>query len=315
MRVDVGARSLILLVEEPSAQEPRLEPLLEQAGYAVHRVAAGPRSHSLADETRLVLLRLGPPGGQVRALLQPLAEREAEGQGPPVLVLAPEGDGEAALVALRLGVEVVREPVDAQELLARLARCLRLRQREEAYRSRLASLERLSITDELTQVHNPCYFQERLREEFRRAQRHDDPLSLILLDLDHFTVLNDEHGHLMGDAVLRDVAGALQRSVRETDLLARHGGEEFAILLPRTSLAGALTVAERVWRELTTLRTGPGGSLCVSASIGISCFPHHVISSPEQLVRTADKALSRARRQGRNRICLHSRPLLAPPVP
>jgi two-component system cell cycle response regulator len=314
MGVDVGVRSLILLLEEPSGRKAELERVLEQAGYAVHSVTASPELLPLSGEARLVVLGLGPPGGPARALLPELASQEAEGLGPPVLVLVPEGDSEAMRTALRLGVEVVRQPVDVEELLARLERCLLVRERQQRLGARVATLEHLSITDGLTQVHNYRYFQDRLREEFRRAQRYDDPLSLILLDLDHFKAFNDEHGHQVGDGVLSDVAAALERSVRETDLVARYGGEEFAILLPRTSLAGALTVAERVWRELGALRSGPAGSLRVTASLGVSGFPHHAINSPEQLVRTADQALYRAKREGRDRICLHAWPLLATPA-
>ncbi|HEY0093619.1 MAG TPA: GGDEF domain-containing protein, partial [Archangium sp.] len=97
-----------------------------------------------------------------------------------------------------------------------------------------------------------------------------------------------------------------------TDLLARYGGEEFAILLPRTPLAGALTVAERVWRELGTLFTGPQKTLRVTASLGVSSFPHHAVNSPDQLVLSADQALYRAKSEGRNRICLHATP--SPPA-
>jgi diguanylate cyclase (GGDEF)-like protein len=230
---------------------------------------------------------------------------------PAVIALVPQEERTAVLAALRLGAEVVRIPLDAEELMARMARRLQERQRLQTLSARVTSLERLSITDGLTQVHNHRYFQDRLREEFRRAQRYDDPLSLILVDLDHFKSFNDEHGHQVGDVVLCDVAAALQRCVRETDLVARYGGEEFAVLLPRTPLAGALTVAERVWRELGSLRTGPQRKLRVTASVGVSSFPHHAVNSPDQLVLSADQALYRAKNEGRNRICLHA----APPSP
>jgi diguanylate cyclase (GGDEF)-like protein len=299
-----------VLVEEPPAWQAELTRMLEGDGFEVHAITLGPGVLPLVEEAQLVLLAVGPSGGPARALLPWLLSREAE--GPPVVVLIPEGEREVGLEALRLGAEVVRAPVDLEELMARLRRSLRTRQRLEALVERVVELERISITDELTQVHNHRYFQDRLREEFRRALRYDDPLALILLDLDHFQRVNEAHGHRTGDAVLQDVARALQQSVRETDLLARHGGEEFAILLPRTPLTGALTVAERVWRELSSLRTGPAGSLRLTASLGISGFPHHAVHAPEQLIRTADQALSRAKREGRNRICLHAHaPLLA----
>ncbi len=306
--VDVGDRRLILLVDDLPGRQADLAGTLEQEGFSVRLVAAGPEAQRRIDEAHLVLLVLGPAGGPSRALLQHLMAQDDEGRGPPVIALVPADERSAVLAVLRLGAEVVRTPVDPEELMARMARCIQERQRLNALITRVASLERLSITDGLTQVHNHRYFQDRLREEFRRAQRYDDPLSLILLDLDHFKAFNDEHGHQVGDIVLCDVAAALQRSVRETDLLARYGGEEFAILLPRTPLAGALTVAERVWRELGTLLTGPQKTLRVTASLGVSAFPHHAVNSADQLVRSADQALYRAKSEGRNRICVHSSP-------
>ena len=301
----MGDRRLILLVDEVPERQAELASTLEQGGFSVRLVSAGPEAQRRLAETDLVLLSLGPAGAPSRALLQHLMARDDNGSGPGIIALVPAEERAAVVAVLRLGAEVVCTPVEPEELMARMERCLRERQRVNELLTRVTSLERLSVTDGLTGVHNHRYFQERLREEFRRAQRYDDTLSLILIDLDHFKAFNDTHGHQVGDIVLCDVAGSLQRSVRETDLLARYGGEEFAILLPRTPLAGALTVAERVWRELGQLHTGPQRTLRVTASLGISTFPHHAVSSAELLVRAADQALYRAKDEGRNRICLY----------
>ncbi|WP_233262274.1 GGDEF domain-containing protein [Vitiosangium sp. GDMCC 1.1324] len=296
-------------MDELPERQADLSSTLEQEGFSVRLVSPGWEAQRLIDEAHLVLLMLGPAGGPSRALLQHLMARDDDGSALPVIALVPAEERAAVLAALRLGAEVVRAPVDSEELVARMARCIQERERINALITRVASLERLSITDGLTGVHNHRYFQDRLREEFRRAQRYDDPLSLILIDLDHFKAFNDEHGHQVGDIVLCDVAASLQRSVRETDLLARYGGEEFAILLPRTPLAGALTVAERVWRELGSLHTGPQRSLRVTASLGVSVFPHHAVNSADQLVRSADQALYLAKSEGRNRICIYTSPM------
>src|SRR6185295_16446480 len=143
-----------------------------------------------------------------------------------------------------------------QELLARLMRTLGLRMRIDGLLSETERLYELSLTDGLTQIANHRHFQERLRDEFRRAQRYDDPLALILLDLDHFKDVNDKHGHLAGDQVLKDVAAGIKKSVRETDFVARYGGEEFAVVLPKTQLTNALTIAERVWSDVAKLKLG-----------------------------------------------------------
>ncbi|MCY1080444.1 GGDEF domain-containing response regulator [Archangium lansingense] len=304
----MGDRRLILLVDELPERQAELASTLEQEGFSVRLVSAGSEAQRLLAEADLVLLVLGPAGGPSRALLQHLMARDDDGTGPSILALVPTEERAAVVAVLRLGAEVVRTPADTDELVARMGKCLQERERLNELLTRVTSLERLSVTDGLTGVHNHRYFQERLREEFRRAQRYDDTLSLILIDLDHFKAFNDTHGHQVGDIVLRDVAASLQRSVRETDLLARYGGEEFAILLPRTPLAGALTVAERVWRELGVLLTGPERTLRVTASLGVSTFPHHAVNSAEQLVHSADQALYRAKDEGRNRICLYVAP-------
>ena len=151
---------------------------------------------------------------------------------------------------------------------------------------------------------------QRLRDEFRRAQRYDDPLALILVDLDHFKNVNDNFGHPVGDEVLKATANAVQAAVRETDFVARYVGEEFAVLLPKTHLAGALTVAERIVAEMGKIRAGPAG-LRVTASFGVSGFPGRSVNTSEQLVRTADEALYRAKREGRNKISLFQAPVMA----
>jgi diguanylate cyclase (GGDEF)-like protein len=224
----------------------------------------------------------------------------------PVLMLAGNGDRERRLAALRLGADdVLEEKPDPDELLARLQRSLGVANRFDSLLRQSEHLHELSVTDGLTRVYNHRFFQERLKDEFRRAQRYDDPLSLIILDLDHFKDVNDKFGHAVGDQVLSDVASAIRSAVRDTDVLARYGGEEFAVLLPRTHLSGALTVAERMARALEAMTSGPGGAVKITASIGASGFPGRSVLTSDQLVRTADEALYRAKREGRNKICLY----------
>jgi two-component system cell cycle response regulator len=301
----------LLVVDDSQSMLPRLAQALGPEAYALRLTAYGPEVPRLAREVALVVLCPGPDADGLLGLLDRLLPPDG-GQGTPVLILASPEPRSTWLAALSRGAEVILDPWEPDELVARVRRSLSLQARLEALATQVGELQRLSSTDGLTGVHNHRHFQERLRDEFRRAQRYDDALSLILLDLDHFKDVNDRYGHAAGDGVLREVAGALQRGVRETDLVARYGGEEFAVLLPRTHLTGALTVAERVRRELGALRPGPGGDLRVTASLGVSSFPHRSVLSPEQLLLTADEALYRAKHEGRDRICLHS---LVPPFP
>lgn len=203
------------------------------------------------------------------------------------------------------GDDLVRSDVAPEELLARVMNGVAMRQRIDGLLSEQARLHELSLTDGLTQVANHRAFQDRLKDEFRRAQRYDDPLALLMVDLDHFKKINDSLGHVAGDVVLRDVAGCIRDSVRETDFVARYGGEEFVVILPKTQMAQALTVAERVWQDLGNLVTGPERNVRITASLGVSGYPGRGVSSAEALVRTADDALYRAKREGRNKISLH----------
>ncbi|MCE9667799.1 GGDEF domain-containing protein [Myxococcus stipitatus] len=303
----------LLVVEEADSNQAELTRALEPGERVLRRIPPGPEVMRLAAEVDLVLFHAPGCPSTMRPLVDRLLPQVEGGPSTPVLVVARRECMRPWLEVLRRGAEVVFDPYDGDELSARVDRLLDAQARLKRLAGQVGELQRLSSTDGLTGVHNHRHFQERLRDEFRRAQRYDDPLSLILLDLDHFKQVNDRYGHTAGDGVLREVAAALQRGVRETDLVARYGGEEFAVLLPRTHLTGALTVAERVRRELALLEVGPDGRLKVTASLGVSSFPHRTVLSPEQLLLTADEALYRAKADGRDRISLHTPLTLFPP--
>ncbi|WP_167509033.1 GGDEF domain-containing response regulator [Corallococcus sicarius] len=299
----------LLVVDGSQSLLPKLVRTLGPEDFTLRLARSGPEVLGLIREVDGVLLFAGEADPQqTHALLEALTPPEPAPRAAVVVVTPPEAKA-LRLTALSRGAESISTPWDEEELQIRVSRSLQIHSRWKSLHSQVEELRRLSVTDGLTQVHNHRYFQERLREEFRRSQRYDESLSLILVDLDHFKNINDAHGHGTGDRVLREVAASLQHSVRETDLVARYGGEEFAVLLPCTHLPGALTVAERVRRGVSELLAGPDANLRVTASLGVSSFPHRAILSPEQLLLTADEALYRAKHEGRDRICLH------PPAP
>ena len=179
---------------------------------------------------------------------------------------------------------------------------------QKLYREK-AKLEKLAITDYLTGIYNIRYFYSRLEEEFSRAERYQMPLSCIMLDIDHFKKINDSYGHRIGDFILREFAQIVKRYTRKSDLLARYGGEEFILLLPQTSLKGALIEARRlqkVVREIRfrQLREGQG----ITVSFGISCFPDKGIKKSDDLINFADNALYKAKEKGRDLIVSHASP-------
>jgi len=163
-------------------------------------------------------------------------------------------------------------------------------------------LRRAGMTDGLTGVHNRRYFDHRSLIEFSQAVRHRYPLACLFLDIDHFKAINDGHGHPTGDEVLRQVGGLIQRSLRTGDLAARYGGEEFVVLLPRTDLAGAREVAERIrlMVQEAPFITPEGGTLNATLSAGLAMLPAGAVSFGD-LLSAADRALYEAKKAGRNR--------------
>jgi diguanylate cyclase (GGDEF)-like protein len=163
--------------------------------------------------------------------------------------------------------------------------------------------KKLSITDGLTKVFNHRYFQEQLTREFSRSRRSGKPLSLILLDIDHFKRFNDTYGHQQGDTVLKELARVLQSNIRFCDVLARYGGEEFAIIMPDTEMEVCGMASERL-REAVEKHSVPGQDeeLKVTISMGLSTTPSAEITSAAELISAADRALYRAKENGRNRV-------------
>ncbi len=173
-----------------------------------------------------------------------------------------------------------------------------------------AQLSQLASTDELTGLSNRRRFSEALRLEMARLRRTGQPLSLVTLDVDHLKKINDSHGHPAGDAAIRHVADALRRGRRETDITARLGGEEFAILMPGTERLGAVRAAERIRRDLAESTIPVVGSVTVSA--GVVTAPEEA-SEEKALLRIADERLYAAKSGGRNQVCYLSVALGMPP--
>ncbi len=165
-------------------------------------------------------------------------------------------------------------------------------------------LERLSVTDRLTELYNHGYFQQRLEEELGRAERFEHPLALIMLDIDDFKQFNDSYGHPRGDKVLRQVSAIIRDNLREMDVAARYGGEEFVVVLPETEAPGAAIVAERI-RERVAGYPFVGSEdlppVRKTASVGVAAYPAHA-KTQSGLIEAADRAMYEAKRQGKDRV-------------
>jgi two-component system, cell cycle response regulator len=163
----------------------------------------------------------------------------------------------------------------------------------------------LATTDHLTLALNRRAFMERLTGEMDRARRYALSVALMMIDLDHFKRINDTYGHLVGDEVLREVAKTLQREARTVDVVARYGGEEFCVILPETSVEGALAFGERVRDRIASqpaVSDRDFRGLHITVSVGVATIPNPRVNTPEDFIALADEALYRAKGLGRNRV-------------
>jgi two-component system cell cycle response regulator len=213
--------------------------------------------------------------------------------------------GTLFLRAARVGRPFAPEEIDFCTLVAQASlNAIRNARTHRTLLDEKKRLEVLAITDQLTATYNHSYLYVRLQEEFQRAQRYSLPFSYIMLDIDNFKRINDTYGHMVGDRLLRELTDEVRRVIRKSDLLARYGGEEFAILLPSTGMSGALKEAERVCEAVARMHfTDLPASERLTVSIGVASFPDGSVSNSHDIIVNADRALYRAKAEGKNRVC------------
>jgi two-component system cell cycle response regulator len=201
----------------------------------------------------------------------------------------------------------VPRPVDTQELLARARTQIRRKRYGDFLRTTLDRSLEMAITDPLTQLNNRRFFDTQIRLHLSRHIKGGPPLSLLLLDIDHFKKVNDAYGHDAGDEVLREFARRLGLNVRAIDIPCRLGGEEFVVLMPETGAEDALNIAERVRAQVAAepFAVSGGRTLDVTVSVGVSTSAG-LGDSPEALLKRADEGVYEAKSAGRNRVILRS---------
>lgn len=303
--VETGVGGRVLIVEDrPSAAE-RISAALQHEQTV--EVEADPQEalfRAAEGNFDLVIVSLGLNGfdglrlcGQLRSL-----DRTRH---VPVLVLVEADDSERLMRALELGVnDYLLRPIDRQELLARARTQVKKRRYADRLRDNVQHSMELAITDGLTGLHNRRYMESHLGAVLERATARAKPVSLLILDIDHFKAVNDTFGHDAGDDVLREFALRLRRSIRNVDLACRYGGEEFVVVMPDTDIAIASVVAERIRRNIATepFAVNQGTRLLdVTISIGLTARQDQA-DTADTILKRADQALYRAKRDGRNRV-------------
>jgi two-component system cell cycle response regulator len=301
----MGEKFTIAIVDDDAAIRRLLNFYMARAGYETVECATGEEARQMLSTSPwdLAILDRRLPDMDGVVLAHELRSNR-EMRARYVIMLTGEDDQEAKVEGLELGADdYITKPFQYPELLARIRAGRRIVELQKELIEANKRLELLSITDGLTRLYNHRYFQDELARAFEESVRYDRPLSLAIIDIDFFKKVNDTYGHAVGDEVLKRVSNVFRESVRATDLVARYGGEEFAVMMPETELDDAMTFAEKI-RSLveSTVAETQAGPLRVTVSIGVSSAPRTKARSAKELVIHADKALYRAKKNGRNRV-------------
>ena len=313
----------IMVVDDSELQRLTMEATLKKGGYE-DVILADSASDALAilsarTDIDLILLDVVMPdinGIEACGLIKNYPHLK----DIPIIIVTAKDDRESLEEAFSAGAtDYLVKPPDEIEMRARIRSALSLKAEMDRRKAKerdlleltqkLASanqmLRRLSVIDPLTAIANRRYFDEVLDQEWKRARREKQDLSLIMIDIDFFKSYNDHLGHQAGDECLKKVAQALSSCLhRPGDLVARYGGEEFGVILPNTNFEGAREIAENMRRrveELALEHPGPEEGGVVTVSLGFSTVVPAVEIDPQDLVEGADKALYRAKESGRNR--------------
>jgi diguanylate cyclase (GGDEF)-like protein len=273
-----------------------------RADYRVRIAANGAKALSIAmsdDQPDIILLDIMMPEMDGYAICRALKNNPKTIHIPVIFVTA-KTDSEAEAMGLNLGaVDYITKPFSIPVVKARVRNHLQLKMRTDM-------LERMALVDGLTGIANRRSFNESLHQEWKRAARNNMPLSVIMIDIDHFKPYNDNYGHGTGDDCLQRVAEALRDAMqRPSDIIARYGGEEFAALLPETDSQGADMVARKLLQSVADLRLPHEHSPVadhVTISVGHATGRATPDKTPDDLLQAADNALYKAKESGRNQV-------------
>lgn len=301
-----SSRGKILVVDDSPDNLDVLSSRLRFRGYDVETASNGTEALEKVSESRpdLILLDVMMPdldGYEVTRRIK----NDPDLPFIPIILVTARDSTQDKVAGLDAGADdYLTKPINFPELEARARSMLRIKELQDELEEKNRELAKLSITDSLTGLLNHRHIQEVVHEEFERARRTGDPLSVIMFDFDHFKRVNDAYGHQVGDRVLQEMAEILNKTAREIDKLGRYGGEEFIAVLPETDHDDATVFAERVRErvERHPFAVGRAEPLHLTVSAGTATYPQPGVYNPRTLVQRADQALYAAKAAGRNRV-------------
>jgi two-component system cell cycle response regulator len=295
----------ILLIDDSRLIAHVAKRILTKRGHEVTLAQDGMAGLEAAksEQPDMILLDLIMPVMDGYQVCQQL-KKEKSTKEIPVIMLTSQAEPADKVKGLEMGaLDYVTKPFDEGELVARVNIQLKLKELYEALQEKNRQLQEQANRDGLTGLYNHRYFHEQLSKDFLRARRYHESLSCVLLDIDHFKKFNDTFGHQTGDVVLTNLGHVIKDSIRDSDSAARYGGEEFALILHHADGSEAVYVAERLRQMVEDYWVHHKGNvLHITVSIGVATFPHRAIHDSKELVECADKALYKAKENGRNRV-------------
>jgi two-component system, cell cycle response regulator len=304
--------AVIMVIDDSATVRFAIRADLEEVGYEVREAVDGEAGIAacLADPPDVVLLDVEMPGLNGHEVLQRLKADETL-KNIPVVFLTSHSDMEEVLRGLQGGGhDYVGKPFRSQELQARVGAALRVKKLQDQLVQRTQELFTTSRTDVLTGLYNRRHLEDQLRIGIATAVRRDEPIGVLLFDVDHFKAVNDTYGHQAGDEVLVELARRIQAELRAGDIAGRWGGEEFLVVLPNTGLAGTVETGERI-RAIVEAEQFGAGEEYISVTIS-GGGASDIDVDEEALVHRADNGLYEAKDRGRN--CVVVTATAGPPV-
>jgi len=292
-----ASRGSVLIIDDSVSVHRLLKARLSSEGLTLLEALDGKTGIELALEHRpdVILLDLSMPELDGFQVLRQLKDDPEVGQ-IPVIVLSGMQSPQDKVTAFDLGaIDFIAKPFDLTELRVRVRSAIRLSEL-------LQLLSQRAQIDGMTGLYNRAHFDRRWPEELAGATRHDRPISLALIDLDHFKSINDTFGHPAGDSVIQALGRILQEQCRSSDIPCRYGGEEFIIIMPDTSPDDGFELCDRIRQSIAQITWPRHPERKITCSIGLIGAIGSVLTSPTTMIEAADKLLYKAKQTGRNRV-------------